>query len=82
MSINQNGELIHKLSTKDFSEEYFKGPVFVINWPKEIKPFYMRVNDDEKTVSSMDLLVPIVGELIGGSAREERLSVIRDRLEE
>ena len=64
------------------TEEYFKGPVFVINWPKEIKPFYMRVNDDEKTVSSMDLLVPIVGELIGGSAREERLSVIRDRLEE
>ena len=64
------------------TEEYFKRPVFVINWPKEIKPFYMRINDDEKTVSSMDLLVPIVGELIGGSAREERLSEIRDRLEE
>ena len=64
------------------TEEYFKGPVFVINWPKEIKPFYMRVNDDEKTVSSMDLLVPIVGELIGGSAREERLNVIQDRLKQ
>lgn len=55
------------------SEEIFKGPVFVTNYPVGIKSFYMRLNDDEKTVAAFDLLVPGVGELIGGSQREERV---------
>jgi asparaginyl-tRNA synthetase len=60
------------------TEEHFHKPVIVYNYPKDIKPFYMRLNDDHSTVAAMDLLVPRVGELIGGSQREERL----DRLEE
>lgn len=58
------------------AEEYCKKPVFVINYPKEIKAFYMRLNDDGKTVAAMDLLVPGVGEIIGGSQREERLDLL------
>lgn len=57
-------------------------PVFVYNYPKEIKAFYMRMNDDGKTVAAVDLLVPGVGELIGGSQREERLDVLKGRIEE
>lgn len=57
------------------TEEVFKMPVIVYNYPKEIKAFYMRINDDGKTVAAMDVLVPNVGELIGGSQREERLDV-------
>jgi len=64
------------------SEEYFQRPVFVFNFPKEIKPFYMRLNSDQKTVAAMDLLVPRVGELIGGSQREERLEILEQRMEE
>ena len=64
------------------SEKVFKGPVFVTDYPKEIKAFYMRLNDDEKTVAAMDLLVPGIGELIGGSQREERLGVLERRIEE
>lgn len=64
------------------TEEVFKKPVFVIDYPKEIKSFYMRVNEDNKTVAAMDLLVPGVGELIGGSQREERLDVLEARMEE
>lgn len=64
------------------SEEYFKKPVFIINYPKKIKPFYMRINDDDKTVGAMDLLVPKIGELIGGSQREERLEVLERRMDE
>jgi len=64
------------------TEKYFKKPVFVINYPKEIKAFYMRLNDDDKTVAAMDLLVPSVGELIGGSQREERIDVLEARIEE
>lgn len=64
------------------TEEWLKKPVFVINYPKEIKAFYMRLNDDGKTVAAMDLLVPGVGELIGGSQREERLDVLKRRIEE
>ncbi|MBF0529754.1 MAG: asparagine--tRNA ligase, partial [Deltaproteobacteria bacterium] len=63
-------------------EDYFKKPVIVYNYPKEIKPFYMRVNDDGKTVAAMDLLVPRVGELAGGSQREERLDVLEQRMAE
>ncbi len=58
------------------TEEYFKAPLTVFNYPKEIKPFYMRLNDDDKTVTAMDLLVPGIGEIIGGSQREERLDVL------
>jgi len=58
------------------TEERFKCPVTVFNYPKEIKPFYMRLNDDNKTVTAMDLLVPGIGEIVGGSQREERLEVL------
>ncbi len=64
------------------TEKIFKGPVFVINYPKEIKAFYMRVNEDGKTVAAMDLLVPGIGEIIGGSQREERLDVLESRIKE
>ncbi len=64
------------------TEQVFKKPVFVINYPKEIKAFYMRMNEDNKTVAAMDLLVPGVGEIIGGSQREERLDVLEKRMEE
>jgi asparaginyl-tRNA synthetase len=62
------------------SEEIFKKPVIVTDYPKDIKPFYMRVNDDDKTVRAMDVLVPRVGEIIGGSQREERYDVLVQRL--
>ncbi|MBQ7868578.1 MAG: asparagine--tRNA ligase [Clostridia bacterium] len=64
------------------SEKHFGRPVFVYNYPKEIKAFYMRLNDDKKTVAATDLLVPGVGELIGGSQREERLDVLKARIAE
>ncbi|KAG5414251.1 hypothetical protein IGI04_001818 [Brassica rapa subsp. trilocularis] len=65
------------------TEEAFEGrPVIIRNYPKEIKAFYMRENDDGKTVAAMDMLVPRVGELIGGSQREERLEVLEARLDE
>jgi asparaginyl-tRNA synthetase len=64
------------------AETYFKKPVFIINYPREIKPFYMRMNEDEKTVAAMDLLVPGIGELIGGSQREERLDRLEARMNE
>jgi asparaginyl-tRNA synthetase len=60
------------------TEEYFKKPVTVFNYPKEIKPFYMRLNDDGLTVTAMDVLVPGIGEIVGGSQREERLDVLLD----
>ncbi len=63
------------------TEEHCKCPVTVFNYPKEIKPFYMRLNDDDKTVAAMDLLVPGIGEIVGGSQREERLDVLRDNME-
>jgi asparaginyl-tRNA synthetase len=58
------------------TENHFKKPVTVFNYPKEIKPFYMRLNDDDKTVTAMDVLVPGIGEIVGGSQREERLDVL------
>lgn len=63
------------------TEKHFQCPVTVFNYPKEIKPFYMRLNDDDKTVAAMDLLVPGIGELIGGSQREERLEVLLANME-
>ena len=64
------------------AEEYFKQPVAVHDYPRTIKPFYMRLNDDGETVAAMDLLVPRVGELVGGSQREERLHILTDRMDE
>lgn len=64
------------------TEEVFNKPVVIYNYPKNIKPFYMRLNDDNKTVAAMDVLVPRIGEIIGGSQREERLYVLEKRMEE
>ncbi len=64
------------------TEQIFKSPVFVIDYPKEIKSFYMRLNDDGKTVAAMDMLVPGVGEIIGGSQREERIDILLERMAE
>lgn len=64
------------------TEKIFKKPVFVSDYPKDIKAFYMRLNDDNKTVAAMDLLVPGVGEIIGGSQREERFEVLQSRMKE
>ena len=64
------------------AEKTFNGPVFVTDYPKSIKAFYMRMNDDQKTVRAMDLLVPGVGEIIGGSQREERFDLLVERMKE
>lgn len=64
------------------TENYFKKPIFLYNYPKEIKAFYMRLNDDQKTVASFDCLVPGIGEIIGGSQREERYTVLEKRIKE
>ncbi|HOA97493.1 asparagine--tRNA ligase [Acetivibrio saccincola] len=64
------------------TEKVFKKPVFVTDYPKDIKAFYMKLNDDNKTVAAMDLLVPGVGEIIGGSQREDRVEVLQQRMKE
>lgn len=64
------------------TEEVFKKPIFVTDYPKEIKAFYMRLNDDGRTVAAMDCLVPGIGEIIGGSQREERLDILQQRMAE
>lgn len=64
------------------TEEHFEKPVFVTDYPKQIKSFYMRVNEDQKTVAAMDLLVPGIGEIIGGSQREERIELLEQRMQE
>ena len=64
------------------TEEVYKKPLFVTDYPKEIKSFYMRINEDNKTVAAMDLLVPGIGEIIGGSQREERQDILEARMEE
>lgn len=63
------------------AEEHFKQPVIIYDYPKTIKPFYMRINDDEKTVAAMDVIVPRIGEIIGGSQREERHDVLESRMD-
>jgi asparaginyl-tRNA synthetase len=78
----KHGEDIAKEHEKYLTEEHFKSPVFVTDWPKDIKAFYMRRNDDNETVAAVDLLVPGAGELMGGSQREERLDVILKVMEE
>lgn len=76
------GEDLATEHEKYLTGEYYNSPVFVSNWPKNIKAFYMRVNDDKETVAAVDLLVPGSGELMGGSQREERLDVILSRMKE
>ena len=63
-------------------EKHFKKPVIVTNYPKEIKSFYMRQNDDARTVAAMDILAPGIGEIVGGSQREERLDKLEQRMKE
>lgn len=67
---------------KYLTEQVFKKPIFVTDYPKEIKAFYMRQNDDGKTVAAMDMLVPGIGEIIGGSQREERIDILIERMKE
>jgi len=64
------------------TEYHYKKPVIIFNYPKSIKPFYMRLNDDNHSVAAMDVLVPRIGEIIGGSQREERLDILENRMEE
>lgn len=64
------------------AEEHFKAPVVVTDYPRDIKAFYMRLNDDERTVAAMDVLAPGIGEIIGGSQREERLDVLDARMDD
>ena len=64
------------------TEEVFKRPVFVTDYPREIKAFYMKLNEDGRTVAAMDCLVPGIGEIIGGSQREDKLELLEQRMEE
>ena len=73
---------LHTEHERYLTEKIFGKPVFVTDYPKEIKAFYMRLNDDGKTVAAVDLLVPGIGEIIGGSQREERLDILLDRIHE
>ena len=76
------GNDLAKEHEKYLTEKHFNSPVFVYDWPKDIKAFYMRQNEDGKTVAAVDLLVPGAGELMGGSQREERYDVLLDRMKE
>lgn len=76
------GEDIGREHEKYLTEVYFKSPVFIKDWPKEAKAFYMRLNDDNKTVAAVDLIVPNSGELMGGSEREERLALLQQRMDD
>ena len=75
------GEGLQTEHERYIAEEHVKGPVTIYNYPKAIKPFYMRQNDDGRTVAAMDLLVPGIGEIIGGSQREERLDLLTAAME-
>jgi len=74
------GQNLQSEHERFLTEEYFKSPTTVFNYPREIKPFYMRVNDDEKTVTAMDVLVPGIGEVIGGAQREERPDMLIEQM--
>lgn len=76
------GDDIHTEHEKYLCERHFGGPVVVFNYPRELKPFYMRVNEDKKTVAAMDILLPKVGEVVGGSQREERIHVLIENMQE
>jgi asparaginyl-tRNA synthetase len=76
----ESGAGLHSEHERFLTEEHFKSPVTVFNYPREIKPFYMRLNDDGKTVTAMDVLVPGIGEVIGGAQREERLDQLLENM--
>lgn len=78
----KQGEDLAKEHEKYLTEEHFKSPVFITDWPKDIKAFYMKLNPDGETVAAVDLLVPGSGELMGGSQREENYDVLRNRMKE
>ncbi len=78
----KHGEDIAKEHEKYLTDEYFKAPVFVTNWPKDIKAFYMKINPDSETVAAVDLLVPGAGELMGGSQREENYDKLYKRMQD
>lgn len=75
------GDNLQSEHERYLAETHFKSPVFIYNYPSCIKPFYMRINEDGKTVAAMDFVVPGIGELIGGSQREERLDILTENLE-
>ncbi|MDZ4286959.1 MAG: asparagine--tRNA ligase [Prosthecobacter sp.] len=75
------GEALQTEHERFLAEEHVRGPLTIYNYPKTIKPFYMRQNEDGKTAAAMDLLVPGIGEIIGGSQREERLDVLRETMQ-
>jgi asparaginyl-tRNA synthetase len=75
------GQNLQSEHERFLTEEHFKSPTTVFNYPREIKPFYMRVNDDERTVTAMDVLVPGIGEVIGGAQREERLDILEQQMQ-
>ncbi|MDD3241626.1 MAG: asparagine--tRNA ligase [Bacilli bacterium] len=81
-NIPEYGEDLATEHEKYLTGVYFKSPVFVTDWPKDIKAFYMRLNDDNETVKAVDLLVPGAGELMGGSQREERIDILTSRMKE
>ena len=76
------GQNLQSEHERFLTEEHFKSPTTVFNYPREIKPFYMRVNDDGKTVTAMDVLVPGIGEVIGGAQREERPDVLEQQMKQ
>ena len=76
----ERGQNLQAEHERWLTEEHFRRPVTVFNYPKAIKPFYMRANDDKRPVAAMDVLVPGIGEIVGGSQREERLDVLRENL--
>ncbi len=78
----KQGEDLAKEHEKYLTEEHFKAPVFITNWPKDIKAFYMKLNEDLETVAAVDLLVPGSGELMGGSQREEDYEKLKKRMQE
>jgi len=74
------GQNLQSEHERFLTEEHFKCPVTVFNYPRDVKPFYMRLNDDGQTVTAMDVLVPGIGEVIGGAQREERLDQLRENM--
>jgi asparaginyl-tRNA synthetase len=80
--INDWGTDLQSEHERFLVEKHFKKPVILFNYPKDIKAFYMRQNEDDKTVAAMDVLFPGIGEIIGGSQREERLDVLKARVNE
>jgi len=77
----KQGENLQSEHERFLTEQHFKSPVTVFNYPRTVKPFYMRLNDDGETVTAMDVLVPGIGEVIGGAQREERLDQLLKNME-